>query len=353
MNEIKVKFDAKNYALIKPRLAGIYFLIQEEEVIFIGESKDIKRQLAKLVKKGVQFDTIGISPFKGSTKQRRGFAQGLIRKYRPKNNKIPKSRPSPTPSQRGQKPKQSAPSTKPERKPAPPPKRKKRRLRGKPAREVTLPQSRLDLIKPASTDELAEQTETDAGVTEQPPSPVQDGGGTEQETSGQTVPEQIAQDQFDEDTKPEKIELDHSDQFSEEGTRFISPEARESLIQWTKKLTTEAYEEMNTEAPPPQLAEDSADLPDWVDNLANETWPGDVPPQQDRLKQDAEEIAPRPEQEATLREWSPGPSPTVGKPQEEETPLKQEEEETEEELPEWLNDIDTDKPRGKSVSPFG
>jgi len=326
MDEIKVKFNINNQEMIRPALAGVYFLMQGEQVVFIGENKDIKRQISKHIKKGLQFNTIGISPFAGGNKQRRNLAQALIDKYQPKHNKV-------------------------SRKKAAQPARAQKKQRGKPGKAVTPPQSRLDMIKPGHTNGSVHLTEAAAKQVEWL---THQGLGARsdivQQAIEQLYKEQIARRQLDEDTQPEGIARQDDDPLEEQEKKAISTEAKEALIEWTKKITEEAYEEMSIKEPDPQPEEQGSDLPDWLTNLADETLFGDIPIEPGLIEQNSIENVPQPSLDDTLPDWALGSSqPSPETPTQ--APANQVEED--EDTPEWMSDIDTSKPRGKSVSPFG
>ena len=326
MDEIKIKFKINEQDLIRPALAGVYFLIQDEQVVFIGENKDIKRQIAKHIKQGVQFNTIGISPFSGSNKQRKNLTQSLINKYQPKHNKV-------------------------SRKKVAQPARTQKKPRSKPGKEVTLPQSRLDMIKPAHTNGSVRLTEAAAKQVEWL---THQGLGTHsdivQQAIEQLYKEQIARRQQDEDTQPEGITRQEDDPLVGQEKKVISTEAKEALIEWTKKITEEAYEEMTIAEPDSQLDMQGSDLPDWLTNLADETLFGDITIEPGLIEQNSVRNVPQPKLDDRLPDWALGSSqPSSRTPIQAPTHQVEENEET----PDWMNDIDMNKPRGKSVSPFG
>ncbi|MBM3144336.1 MAG: hypothetical protein FJ010_05045 [Chloroflexi bacterium] len=220
MEEIKVKFATENRELIRPRFAGIYFLMQGEQVVFIGEDKDIRHQINKRLEQGLRFDSIGISPFDGKDKKRRALAQRLIQKYQPVHNKI-------------------------EHKEAASPAWTQQKRRSQPAKKVSLPQSRPGLIQPRLTN----------GSLQLPVA----------------APKQTV-----ESIQPQAITPDNNEQRREIRKPVITAEARESLIKWTEKMTQETYWEMAFEKPSVQPLEKSSDLPAWLINLADETLFGDI-----------------------------------------------------------------------------
>ncbi len=344
MEEIKVRFSVQDQELIREGLAGIYFLIQGDEVIFIGEDKDIKRRVQKFAKKGLQFDVIGINPYNGDNKQRRAITRTLIHKYRPKHNKI-KGRKSP----------------RPKRKSSP---------RRQPSKEISLPQSKMDLAKPRNqngTVQLSEPTaEMVAWLMEQ-------GLGTRAEILQQAV-ERFYQERKAslEDTQPTFIVQDE-DQPEAKQNSIISDEARDALIAWTQKLNQEAFSEMElsrvepqtVEAPEPDVLaqtepsiqadhaqdadEESSDLPEWLTNLRDETLFGDISIERNNIEQVEIENTSQKSAADLLPDWITEPSqPSAQTPAF--TTLNQEAEH--EEVPEWMSDIDMSKPRSTSISPF-
>ncbi len=378
MEEIKVKFSIQNQELIRQGLAGVYFLIKDENIVFIGENKDISRQIAKHKKKGPQFDTIGVTPLEDA-RQRRSTTHALIDKYRPMFNKIKGRKAAPP---KIAEPKQEK-------------RRPKRKPRGKPAKEISVPQNRIEMAKTDSQNGSVQLSEPTAAMvhwlTEQ-------GLGTRWEIVQQAIKwyyqerRDISQDALPAQTTQE------AEQPKDNG--IISDTARDALIAWTQKLNQEAYSEMEVDHSDTQTetkeqiqeAIHSAyakqvnnanhkeaevnDFPEWLTNLADETLFGDIAFELNNNEGSNLQEAPQHTPDATLPDWALDSShtsqesvPTVTSIRRGEadlgagsvsasTPTPVEDNtnpnpsEEDEEIPEWMSDIDMSKSRGNSVSPF-
>jgi len=376
MEEIKVKFTIQNQELIRQGLAGVYFLMQGDDVVFIGENKDISRQVSRHIKKGPQFDAIGINPVE-DVKQRRLFTQALINKYQPKFNKSKGRKAAPV---QKEKPRQA------------------KKTRGKPAKEVSLPRSRMDMARSSNQNGSVYLSEPTAELVQWL---AERGLGTRSDIVQQAI-ERYYQEQIDVEEKTHPTEfIQDDDQAEEKNNGIISDSAREALIAWTKKLNQEEYAEIpidQSETLPEtkeqaqkavnsayaeqtekakQKEDESSDLPEWLMNLADETLFGDIAIEHSNLDDGVAQNIPQQTPEASLPDWALGSTmasqaPTVASstnqeqiPNFEMEPVpataqnEQPPSETsansadDEEIPDWLSDIDMTKSRGNSVSPFG
>jgi len=349
MDEIKVK--VKNKDLIKPKLTGVFFLLQGETVIFIGENKDIKRQVEKLSKKGLQFDSIGISPYNGSNKRRRQIAQLLIRKYAPKHNKVRKffRRKGAYPEK--QKHRQTTLASRQKKRQTGPSLKQDNRPKDKTAQTVTPPQSNLNLIKPDQTISSDDQAKSIGDQAERPTfQELARTSGREQTTSSIFQKDQNPQNEPDLITKLDRLAQNNYGQPSQTDTTNIIPEAKETLIQWTKSITEEAYEEMSIDEPDPQVTEEGRNFPNWLDNLANEPITDEIAFGPNNLEQSTDEIEPIPSLDDSLPAWTQEPTQ-----QRENTPAADQSKtraEEDSDIPEWMRDIDMSKSDGDSVTPF-
>ncbi len=408
MEEFKVKFSIQDHGLIRQGLAGIYYLLHRDEIVFIGEDKYISRQVQKHIKKGsIQFDAIGITPIKNQ-KKRRTLTKALINRHQPKFNKIKKHK-----------------STPPKGHDKPP---------SEPPKKVSQPKSKKEAIQVPSQNGSVILSQPTADMVQW----LRDRGlGTDTDIIQEAV-ERLYHEKIEaeEDTQPTFITNDQ-DLLEESEPTIISDEARDALIAWTQKLNQEAFSEMEitpTEAQPAQATEhdqldpldflaqldteasadqvqqeeeDSSDLPEWLTNLTDETLFGDIPIEQNNLEQIGNNAFSQASVNESLPDWatesiqptleSPhGSSPIPTEPNQPtpdwemastpqgsqtpafnalnldeddqklpsweteatspqnqlptETPPKKEA--AEQEIPDWLSDIDISKPRGKSASPF-
>ena len=379
MEEIKVKFSTQNQGLIRQGLAGVYFLIQDENIVFIGENKDISRQIEKHTKKGPQFDIIGITPVE-NTKQRRSLTYTLINKYQPRFNKVKGRKPAPSKTAKPQQAKSKPIST----------------SQGKPPKEISLPQNRIEMAKAGNHNGSVRLSKPFAEMVQLLE---EQGLGTRGEIVQEAIKQYYQERQHtNQDTAP--AQTDRDENLAEKKNGIISDCARDALIAWTQKLNQEAYSEMTVDHSDTQSEtkeqiqeaihsayieqvnnanhkeEEITDLPEWLTNLADETLFGDIDLEQNNdegsnLRDTLQRIP-----ETTLPDWALGSSQTSQESALEAISIRQEESnwgaesvsasapnpagnnsklyssEEDEEIPEWMSDIDMSKPRGNSVSPF-
>ncbi|MBC8503648.1 MAG: hypothetical protein ISR58_19935 [Anaerolineales bacterium] len=378
MEEIKVKFSIQNYELIRQGLGGVYFLMQGEDVVFIGENKDISRQIVKHVKKKTKFDAIGVTPVEDN-KQRRLLAQMLINKYRPRFNKISGRKAAAPPKQ---KPRQEKSG-------------QKRKPRGTPSKEISVPQNRMDMIRPGNQNGSVQLSEPS---TEMVQWLAEQGLGTRGEIVQQAIM-RYYQERKDsgQDGLPDQDAHD-TDQAENKDNGIISDSARDALIAWTHKLNQEAYSEMSADevetqsktkedvqqavnsayvekAKQSNQSDERSDLPEWLTNLADETLFGDIIIEQTNVEGGNHQESPQPAPDATLPDWAISSSQASQKSVANASSSHQEEvdwkagsaaaskntpteanvnlADDEDDIPEWMSDIDMKKSGGNSVSPFG
>jgi hypothetical protein len=282
MSEHKFDYITSNIDLIRPSLPGIFFLIQGEEVIYIGESKDIKRDILRHKKKSKEFDKVGIQLFEGSQAQRKKHTQQLTQTLKNVRNAVRSTKKQIGAKRRILNPKRKAKSIK----------------------EVSLPQSRLEMIRPPK------QSPFEKPATDKP------------------VPTASSQ-------------LNSADNKSP-----ISAETKEALIDWTQKVTQEAMAEMKIEpSPPPPTNSAKPDFPDWLQTLDEQ--PTDSP----RPAGMGSTLDPTVNLENELPTWA---QPDSKAPPE--TPPKTvapQDQADETDQPEWMKDIENKKSNSNSVPPFG
>jgi hypothetical protein len=280
-------YITSNIDHIRPSLAGIYFLIQGEKVLYIGESKDIKREILRHSKKGQEFQKVGILLFEGSQEQRKKYTQQLIQKLKNEGKAAQSTNTQISTKRTAQKGTAKAESS----------------------RVVSLPQSRLDMIRP---------------------------------------PKQNPVRQPD----PEKPALRASSHMKSAGDQSpISAETKEALKDWTQKVTREAMAEMKIEtSPPPPTKNADPDLPDWLDELAlkpiEKTVPGNNAPASAKAAKFNEK----------LPDWAqPEDSALAKTPVHNSAPQKEGDKKGADKngTPEWLKDIDINQSDPNTVPPFG
>ena len=271
MDEINIKFGVKKIDFIRLGLAGIYFLMVDEEVIFIGEGKDIKKDILKHQKRGLIFDTIGIHVFEGSNRERKQYSQALIQKYQPRENSAKHKKIKKGKAKRG---------------PA-----------SSPAKASIPLLSRLEEDKPQA---LHSQ-----------PDPTPDG-----------LPD-WAMEEFDDLASAEAADL-----------------SLDKLIQETE----EALEGLTLSSPPSQLDEETPALPGWLQTLEDSSATNETRPTA---------VHPPAQADDSLPAWTRGDHAPPSQPsQAVESKPASNEDDDDDELPDWMKDIDMSKSSGNSVSPF-
>ena len=83
-------FNSKHSVLDFYCVAGIYKLLQEGVIVYIGESEDMLRRISQHLNGKFIFDEFILKEFKGSAKQRKAKEASLIRQFKPKYNTVHK-----------------------------------------------------------------------------------------------------------------------------------------------------------------------------------------------------------------------------------------------------------------------
>ena len=336
MSEPKFDFVTEKVDHIRSSLPGIYFLIQDTKVLHIGESKDIRRAIIKHMKKGKEFNKVGIQFFEGDNKERKEFTQKLIQALK-SNDNLPEKPPKKLPEKPAEKPKIAK-----KRQP------RWRRKKEKPAKEISLPPKRFEQIRSSNNNGSVKLPPTTA---EQIETLAEKGLGERTEIVPSAVEQLYQKKASQQSGSIDQIEnLDQPAQTDDNNSQDLTPEAKDALAEWTRKVTKEAMSEISEELENTKSEDASLDLPDWLYQLADESVETPIP-----TNNKPKSEAPK-KPKSGLPTWAQTdfePSPDQPPVQTQNHQLEPREEEDETEIPEWLKDINYKKPSGNSPPPFG
>lgn len=356
MDELKLDYRTKNLELIKAALPGIYVLLLDDEIVFVGESQDIKKDITKHLKKGMKFSEVGIIFPNGNNKQQKQRVQSLIDSFQPPYNKSGKKN--------QKQDKQS---------------RTRRGLRAFTQQKKTPPKSEPEEKSISSPDQPAKQKLDSA------PRPVQSAKNTAEQIarllahdlgiSGEVAQQAVERLYYELSNKQEPAKEITADSAPAEKVtdtqNTISDEARQALIAWTQKVTQKELAELPREELHSEPTErtngneaETVDLPNWLVNLADETpSPPSFHSQESQEQQQEQRIeAPTPSIQTStppddqLPAWTRDEIPVQKEPVQNGSarvepvlpPVKQQDLE----LPEWMKDIDMSKASNNSTPPF-
>lgn len=331
MSEQKFDFVTDKLDHIRAALPGIYFLIQDDKVVHIGESNDIKKTILKHIKKGKEFNKVGIQLFDGNKNQRKKHTRELIQAAksggqvpdRPQNPKTEKIR------QKQEKPRKRQ--------------ARKSRKQTRPAKEVSLPPDRLEQIRSSSNNGSVKLS---PATTEQINQLADQGLGARTE-----IVELAVQQLYKEKLEKQARSGNHHKPKNPDPKdgQGISPEAKDALAEWTRKVTQEAMSEISAELENIDPTEAPPDLPNWLYELADEPIENQLPAERESKLEDHQHI------DDSLPSWAQ--TDFQPSPDQLQTPVRQfkpePRESDDEEIPEWLKDVDYKKPGGNSLPPFG
>ena len=325
MSEQKFDFVTDKVDHIRPSLPGIYFLINDGKILHIGESNDIKREVLRHIKKGQQFNKVGIQLFDGSKSQRKKFAHQLAQRLKSGGAVN-------TAQSKEQRTKKRD--------------KNKKKPKGKPAKDVALPQSRLDMARPLSVNGSVKLSPTTAEIIKF----LQEQGLGDRTDIIQLAVEQLYKEKIKQSSTPESKTVERPDNgdpdwLKPQDENIITAEAKDALRDWTQKVTQEAMSEITIEQAPPTSETEVPGLPAWLNTLAEEALVESKP-----IKKDVSSDQPSSHTDS-LSQWTQPENQTITEQPAPKPAQKQPVEESK--LPEWMEDIEVKNTGRNSTPPFG
>lgn len=332
MSEYKFDFVTEKVDHIRTSLPGIYFLILDEKVLHIGESNDIKREILKHIKKGKEFNKVGIQLFEGKGTQRKKYTQELIQSIK-SDGQIP---PAPEP----------APPEEPfesKKKPRVQFGRRKGRKQKSP-KEFSLPPEHFEQIRPSNNGSLKLTKATEQLIDQLSEQGLGARSDIVQLAIEQLHKTKLGQKPTQAENAPPVTPVAEPASADPTDTQAMTNEAKEALSAWTRKVTQEAMSEISVELETKPVQESAPKLPDWLYDLADEPIE-EISPDIQQPKTNIQQTS-----EDGLPAWTHPESKTPPTP----PPPKADQNQIDEpNIPEWMKDINYKPSSGNSPPPFG